>query len=208
MKTINTKPFVALSMLAIAMPAQAHHFMGNDVPSTFTQGMLSGLAHPIIGVDHLAFVLMLGLLVVALKGSARYLVPGAFVAATIAGTAVHLSSASLPASELIVAFSIIGAGALVLLRKQLPALLLGLGFTAFGVFHGYAYGEAIVGAETTPIVAYLTGFSIIQYAVILGIALGMEKLAVRSEKFQQKMTRGASVFATLTGAVFLALNIA
>ncbi len=34
-----------------------------------------------------------------------------------------------------------------------------------GVFHGYAYGEAIVGAEMNPLVAYLAGFTVIQLLV-------------------------------------------
>ncbi|MDR9405186.1 MAG: urease accessory protein UreJ, partial [Halothece sp. Uz-M2-17] len=36
-----------------------------------------------------------------------------------------------------------------------------------------AYGEAVIGAEMTPVIAYLAGFTFIQ----LGIALGSYKLA-------------------------------
>jgi urease accessory protein len=36
-----------------------------------------------------------------------------------------------------------------------------------GLFHGYAYGESIVGAQTTPLLAYLIGFTIVQLAVSL-----------------------------------------
>ncbi len=39
-----------------------------------------------------------------------------------------------------------------------------VGATA-GIFHGYAYGEAIVGAETTALNAYLLGFSLIQLII-------------------------------------------
>ena len=34
--------------------AFAHHVMGGRMPATFTEGILSGLGHPIIGLDHLA----------------------------------------------------------------------------------------------------------------------------------------------------------
>jgi urease accessory protein len=45
-----------------------------------------------------------------------------------------------------------------------------------GIFHGYAYGEAIFGAETTPLIAYLMGFTTIQMmvaAIAFAIARGL-----------------------------------
>ena len=36
-----------------------------------------------------------------------------------------------------------------------------------GLFHGHAYGEAIFGAESTPLVAYLAGFGVTQYAIAI-----------------------------------------
>jgi urease accessory protein len=207
MKSIKTT-FITIGALLSSMPAYAHHFMGNDVPSTFIQGMLSGLAHPIIGVDHFAFVLMIGLLAAALSGTSRYLVPAAFVVATVAGTGIHMASANLPVLELVIAFSIIASGVLVLLKKQLPALMLGIALAGFGIFHGYAYGEAIVGAESTPLMAYLIGFSIIQYFVVVGIVVGMSKLASRSQKVQLWLSKGAATFATITGVTFFAMNLA
>src|SRR5438552_688041 len=48
----------AVSLLAVlaATPAFAHHVMGGRTPATFMEGLLSGLAHPLIGPDHLAFL--------------------------------------------------------------------------------------------------------------------------------------------------------
>ena len=39
-------------------------------------------------------------------------------------------------------------------------------FALSGIAHGYAYGEAIVGAEPTPLVAYLVGFTLVQLAIV------------------------------------------
>ena len=207
MKTF-VKPALFMSALLVALPAFAHHPMGGQTPATFMQGMLSGFGHPIIGIDHFAFILMIGLLAMALSGIARYLVPAAFIAATVVGTGLHLVAANLPASELVIAFSVISAGVLVLLRKQLSSLLLAIGVAGFGVFHGYAYGEAIIGAETTPLVTYLISFSLMQYAIILAIAIGMEKIAARSQRLQQITARSAGVAATITGALFFVFNLA
>jgi urease accessory protein len=201
-------PFAATAALLTALPAHAHHAMEGQIPSTFVQGLLSGLAHPVIGVDHFAFLLVVGLLAVSLTGAARLLVPAAFVAATVAGTGIHLAAVSMPLAEITVAFSVLLGGVLVLLRRQLPALLLGSGVAAFGLFHGYAYGESIVGAEATPLAAYLVGFSLIQYALVIGVMLGVTRLAARSEHLRSLAIRGTGIAAAATGSLMLAVNLA
>jgi hypothetical protein len=50
-------------LLVTAAPAAAHHAMGGRTPSTFMEGFLSGLAHPVIGLDHLAFLVAIGIVV-------------------------------------------------------------------------------------------------------------------------------------------------
>jgi len=46
----------------IAEPAWAHHVMGGKLPQTFLQGLLSGFGHPVIGIDHLAAIVGVGIL--------------------------------------------------------------------------------------------------------------------------------------------------
>ena len=207
MKTLSKFAVISASSL-LAFPAFAHHPMGGMMPTNFSQGMLSGLGHPIIGLDHLAFVLLVGLLAATLSGAARYLVPGAFVAAVILGTGIHMISLDLPVPELVIAFSVISAGLLAMLRKELPTLLLGLGVAGFGLFHGYAYGESIIGAEASPIVAYLIGLSLIQYALIMAVGFGMNKLAERSEHVQSIVSRSTAVAGAAIGAFLLISNLA
>jgi urease accessory protein len=38
---------------------------------------------------------------------------------------------------------------------------------AAGLAHGYAYGEAVIGAEATPLVAYLAGLALVQMALLV-----------------------------------------
>ncbi|MBF2028136.1 MAG: HupE/UreJ family protein [Oscillatoriales cyanobacterium C42_A2020_001] len=154
-----------LAAVLLATPVSAHHAMGGRIPSNFLEGFLSGLAHPVIGIDHLAFVVAVGLLAVTKRQGIW--IPIAFVLAALGGTGLHLMGANLPASEFLIAASVLGFGILLAL-PQSPrlAVMIGLGAIA-GMFHGYAYGEAIVGAEVTPLLSYLIGFTAIQ----LGIAL-------------------------------------
>jgi urease accessory protein len=53
---IRCAALVGAGLLATAGTASAHHLMGGRTPSTFADGILSGVGHPIIGPDHLAFL--------------------------------------------------------------------------------------------------------------------------------------------------------
>ena len=150
--------------LLVASPALAHHPSGGELPSTFAQGFMSGIGHPVIGIDHLVFVVAIGLLA-ALSKKLGLVIPVAFVVATAIGTAIHLQSINLPAPELIISASVLVMGILLAKEKQVNlATIAAIGAIA-GIFHGYAYGEAIVGAQTTVLSAYLLGFCSIQLAI-------------------------------------------
>lgn len=168
--------FIGLCVLLLANPVSAHHAMGGEVPTNFGQGFLSGLAHPVIGIDHLVFVVAAGLLAVTKRRGLW--IPIAFVLAALVGTTLHLSSVNLPASEFLIAASVLVFGVLLAL-PQSPSLvvMIGLGVIA-GVFHGYAYGESIVGAQMNPLVAYLAGFTLIQLAIAL-LAAKVGQMTVR-----------------------------
>jgi urease accessory protein len=164
---------ILLGTLLYALPAAAHHPTGGRVPATALQGFLSGLGHPVIGVDHLVFVIAVGLLS-ALKPRGIW-IPVAFVLAAIAGTGLHLAGLDLPGTELWISASVLAFGLLLAIPNTVhPGFIVGLGAIA-GLFHGYAYGEAIIGADMPALVAYLAGFTVIQ----LAIALAANRLAQR-----------------------------
>jgi urease accessory protein len=156
-----------LALLA-ASPALAHHPMGGEAPQTLFQGLLSGLAHPVIGLDHFAFIVLAGI-AAALMG--RGLTGAlAFVGATVAGTFVQLAGVTLPLAELVIAGSVVVLGALLVSGRNLSAPVALGGFAVAGLFHGWAYGEAVIGSEPMPIVAYLVGFGLVQTAIAWGVA--------------------------------------
>jgi urease accessory protein len=160
----------AAALWLVASPAVAHHAMDGGTPETFAQGLLSGLAHPIIGADHALFLLAAGLVAALLPLGQRLLLPGLFVAFGLIGTGAHLAQFSVTGSEALVALSVAVMGLVVLSRHRLAVGALAVFFAAAGLVHGYAYAESVVGAEPMPLGAYLLGFSVVQYAVILGIA--------------------------------------
>jgi urease accessory protein len=196
---------LGFSLLVVASPASAHHAMGGGMPSNFFEGFLSGLAHPVIGVDHLAFIIAIGL-VAALKPQG-WLIPISFVLSAMLGTGIHLLGVSLPVVELIVSASILLFGILLAIKNS-PNVLVMVALSAVaGLFHGYAYGEAIFGAQTTALVAYLCGFTVIQL-VISGAAFFVGQKVLKGD-FANLSTnlRSAGLVICGVGAAFLASNI-
>jgi urease accessory protein len=165
-----------IAVLAATEPAFAHHVMGGRMASTFGEGLLSGLGHPVIGIDHFAAVVAIGCIAAA-RNNGVALVIG-YIVAMICGVGLHLLGTNVPAAELLVALTVLGLGAIVLWRRNMPigaALAL---FALVGLIHGYALGESIYGAERTPLFAYLLGLAVIQTAVALGV-MTIAKAALR-----------------------------
>lgn len=146
-------------------PALAHHLMGGRTPASFTDGLLSGLGHPVIGLDHFAAVVAVGCLAAAHRAAAALAI--GFVAAMIAGVALHLHGTTVPGAEILVALSVIFLGAFMLRKSDVGAVAALLLFAIVGLIHGYALGESIYGAEPTPLYAYLLGLAVIQGAIAL-----------------------------------------
>lgn len=145
--------------------AFAHHPMGGALPQTFWHGLLSGIGHPIIGIDHLAFVIAAGV-AAALAGS-RTLLAAAFIAATVAGCLITAAGGvTLPMTEVAIAVSVLLVGGLLMAGTTVPGPVFAVLFAAAGLYHGSAYAGAIIGAETTPLSAYLIGFGLVQFAIM------------------------------------------
>ena len=152
----------AITTLLLATPVLAHHPSGGEAPQNILQGLLSGLGHPVIGLDHLAFVIAVGLLAAVLNQRA---VPIVFLLAAVVGTGLHLAGLNLPVPELVISGSVLLFGLLTVTHRQLNAPTVMALAAAAGIFHGYAYGETVVGAEPMPLMAYLAGFTLIQGAI-------------------------------------------
>jgi urease accessory protein len=192
-----------------ANPAFAHHPTGGKTPTDWLSGFLSGLGHPVIGLDHLAFVIATGLISV---GQPRgILIPGAFVLAAMAGTGIHLLNWNLPQPEMIISLSVVVFGIILGFRTNLEsrfnsAIFAGLAAIA-GIFHGYAYGESIIGATVAPLVAYLVGFTLIQFGIAVAV-LSIASFALSRLNQNGFFLRFAGLAIAAAGFVFLSKAIA
>lgn len=199
---------VAALALSISTPAFAHHGMGGQTPTTILQGLLSGLAHPVIGPDHLLFLIVSGVFVWMLDGAARYRAVAFLVAGQLLGTSIHLSAIGLPIVEAMIAVSVVVGGGLLLARRRPSAGQLAMLLVGAGTFHGYAFAESIVGAEATPLAAYLAGLALIQALVLVGISAALEAADRRSgAPLVARGQRLAGGIAVAGGTLLLALAL-
>lgn len=192
---------IGLGLLSAIEPAAAHHAMDGRLPTNFLEGFLSGLAHPVIGLDHLTAVVAIGLL--SARKPHGIAIPAAFLLTAMAGTGLHMLQLNLPIPEVGIASSIIVFGVLLFLKQRFsPMVLAGLAAIA-GLFHGYAYGEVIVGAEMSPLIAYIAGFTLIQYGIaMLGLGAGTYLMRLIPQ-LQVSPLRGIGLVISAMGIVFL-----
>lgn len=203
-RMIGTISCAALLALAGAPFAHAHHPMGYATPATWTEGLLSGLGHPVLGVDHLVFILAAGVLATRLRRG--FALPLVFVLASNVAVALRAGGIAWNMSELWVAGTLVALGGFMLARRTpglLPAAALVL---AAGALHGYALAEAIVGAEATPIYAYLAGLTIMQCGIAYSAAAAAAWIVRRRPALD--LQRLAGMTAGAAGLLFAALALA
>lgn len=191
---------LATLLALLPLPALAHHPMGGETPSTMWQGFASGVGHPVIGLDHLAFLVAAGVLAAALPLRGGVLAILAFVVGGFAGSVVHIAGIGLGPVEAVIAFSVLAAG-LALLWNRLPLGVLPVAFGIAGLFHGHAFAEAIIGAEQGVLVAYLAALALTQAAIGLGVML----LARRLGASMPRLREAAGVCAAVAGGLFMAM---
>lgn len=172
-------PVAMLLMFASIGSAAAHHPMGGGTPTNLWHGFLSGIAHPVIGIDHLVFIVATGL-VCALARVKSFIVPVALVSATVAGTLIHWVGIFVPFSDVMVAASVLVAGSMLFYRSRRVTVITGI-VSVGALFHGYAYGAAIIGSEANVLLAYLFGFSVIQSIIAMAAFLPCATVASRKE---------------------------
>ncbi len=149
----NTRGLLLL-VGALAMPGLAHAHPGHDN----MQGLLSGLGHPLFGLDHLLAMLAVGLWGAQLGGRARWLLPVLFVGVMVSGGALGMLGVSVPVVEPGIIASVVILGLFLLWARQVPLLLSGALVSVFALFHGVAHGTEMpleVSAMT-----YALGFAL------------------------------------------------
>jgi urease accessory protein len=170
---------ILLMMLALASPAAAHTGEG------LAGGFAGGFMHPLLGPDHIAAMLAVGLWGAFLGAPAIFILPVVFPLVMALGGVLGILGVPLPGIEIGIAVSAVVLGLMVALAAKphlaIAAVLVG----AFAIFHGHAHGTEL--PDGTDALAYALGFVIATGLLHLaGIAFGLltkypgGRLAVRA----------------------------
>jgi urease accessory protein len=156
---------VALALILMAVPAQAHIRQGEAT------GFVSGLAHPVSGLDHIIAMVAVGLWGAQLGAPAIWLLPVTFPMVMAFGGFLGLIGIPLPVVEIGIALSGVLLGAVVLFELKAPLYLATALVGIFGLYHGHAHGAELPPGENG--LLYSLGFVLATGALhAAGIGIG------------------------------------
>ena len=162
------RALLAAALLALAGAAQAHVGHAEGHAATF----LSGLAHPVFGMDHLLAMVAVGLWASQLGRGALFLVPAAFVAVMAAAGSFGYLGLVPPGVEVGILASLVVIGGAVALSLRLHTVAAMLVVGVFAAAHGVAHGAELPAAAGA--LGYTLGFVAATAALhAMGIAIGL-----------------------------------
>ncbi|PJK31700.1 HupE/UreJ family protein [Minwuia thermotolerans] len=139
----------ALCLLAAA-PALAHEGGGAG------GGLVSGFLHPILGWDHVAAMVAVGLWGAFLGQPAIWQLPVVFPLVMVFGGILGIAGVPVPQVETGIAASALILGVLIALAAKPPLWMAWIVVGLFAIFHGHAHGTEL--PEATSAVTYSIGF--------------------------------------------------
>ncbi|UCD82156.1 MAG: HupE/UreJ family protein [Desulfobacterales bacterium] len=179
-------------LLATAVPAFAHVQQGQ------AQGFLTGVHHPVSGLDHVLAMIAVGLWGAQLGLPAVWLLPVAFPMMMAFGGFLGLLGLPLPGVEIGIALSAMLLGFMVAqeVKPSLVAAVLIVAF--FAVFHGHAHGTELPAGQSG--LLYSIGFVAATGLLHgVGIAIGL----VHRWQAGRLALRGAGSLVCAAGLYFL-----
>ena len=178
--------------IAMVGPAVAHDQQGQAA------GFITGLLHPVSGLDHVLAMVAVGLWGAQLGAPAIWLLPVTFPLMMAFGGFLGLVGVPLPCVEIGVATSAILLGAMVALQARPPLVLAALLVAFFAVFHGHAHGTELPPGQSG--LMYSVGFVVATGALhAVGISIGL----IHRWATGRVLLRGAGLAVSLAGVFFL-----
>ena len=156
---------ISLTVLLISTSVFAHSDTG------MVGGFASGFMHPVLGWDHVAAMVAVGLWGAFLGSTAIWLLPVIFPVVMAFGGALGVAGIHIPSVETGIALSAIVLGLMVAFAIKPPLYISAIIVGAFAIFHGHAHGTELPTAANP--ISYSMGFVISTGLLHLaGIAFG------------------------------------
>ena len=154
--------FYALTLSIFFLPALVQAHEANSLPYG---PFLSGITHPVLGLDHLLAMVSVCMVSAQIGGSAIWKVPTTFVLVMFIGGLIGINFFGFEGYEIGIAMSVLILGLVLVAEKTIPTSFAMIAVAIFAVFHGYAHGGEIpTVAEPVPYVAgFMTGTISVSY---------------------------------------------
>jgi urease accessory protein len=191
--TIARRPVVLLMLLVIS----AEPLLAHDQPGQATS-FLTGLLHPLSGLDHVVAMIAVGLWGAQLGAPAIWLLPITFPMVMALGGVFGLVGVPLPGVEFGIASSALILGYMVATEAR-PSLAVAAGIVGvFAIFHGHAHGTELPAGQSG--LTYSIGFVVATGMLhASGIVLGL----VHKWPWGRAAMRVAGTAVACAGGVFL-----
>lgn len=130
---------------------------------------VSGITHPVLGLDHLLAMVSVGIVSAQIGGRAIWTVPATFVGIMALGGLLGWIDIGLSAIEVGIAFSVLALGTAIALDKTVPLVAAMCAVAVFAIFHGYAHGAEMpaVARPTTYALGFMTGTALLHLSGVL-----------------------------------------
>ena len=185
-------PLLLIPMVLFPDVSCAHEQTGSII------GIVSGLKHPVSGMDHVLAMISVGLWGAQLGAPALWVLPIAFPMVMAFGGMIGLMGIPLPGIEVGIALSACILGIMVFAEARPPLWAAAAMVGFFAIFHGHAHGtELPVGSNG---LTYSLGFvaatgGLHAFGILLGLVCRWEP--------GRRAIRGAGLIIALSGVFFL-----
>lgn len=198
MKRISSRWLVYGGLLALTTEASAHPGHASGGESSFVDGML----HPVLGLDHLAAMVAVGLWGATLGGKLKWQLPVVFPMVMALGGALGTRGVPLPMVEVWIALSAMVIGCAVAFRWRPQTWAAWLVTGLFAIFHGHAHGAEL--PEAADPMVYAAGFVLATGLLHLaGVGIG----ELDRVKGGRSVVRAMGGIIALSGIWFLARGV-
>jgi urease accessory protein len=162
-----------IAALCLVSPSLYAHTGGH-----IDHSLMSGLLHPLTGIDHLLVLMAVGLIAAKQGGKALFAFPAVFLALMAVGGLLNIYAVQIPFVETFIALSLVAFGLLVSVgskRMSKPGYAVFLGISFFAIFHGYAHATEIP-ADSSVLMYFsalmLTSLTLCLIGCVLGLSTG------------------------------------
>ncbi len=183
-----------ISTVTVLWPLYAWAHVGSGEAG----GFLTGLQHPVSGLDHVVAMIAVGLWGAQLGNPALWVLPVLFPMMMAGGGMLGLMGIPLPGVEIGIAISAIVLGTMVFAEARLNIQLAMVIVAFFAIFHGHAHGTELPAGQSG--LLYSMGFVAVTGCLHgVGITIGL----IHRWQAGRLALRGAGSLVCAAGIYFL-----